>query len=1154
MRTLSIITLTSLVCLVGCGGSSETAQENNIQPEPPVTVAPVELQNTVSLAGMSGQDKPVKQQVEGQALTKSAVVKTSFANAQGTIRSATGSAAVVGNLTLGVTAQDPDGIKQLSLYLPKINRSFILCTDSCLENSEITVTGLNPQLSGEQSGDLRIELIVKDSQDNETLADTLSVNWQPIIIPSLSAVRENGTISLTWGAANSAQRYNIYAATDADLTRANVLELDNGVQFLSQTATNIQLTDQDENKPYYVIVTAINNGGESGMTAPIVIPSQFVEVNLPPIARVDSFQVNEDESLSGNVLINDEDPEGGELTVELAATPPTQGELELNASGEFTYTPRENFFGNDSFRYIISDEQGLEGEALVTLTVNSVNDLPVALNDVYTLSANNNIAVSSPGILSNDSDIDGDTLVVEPTPITAPEFGSLNLNDNGSFTYVANSNFDLSDSFEYQISDGQGGTHSATVTILSSAEFAAPIANNDSYQTNEDITLVVNTTINGILGNDQEPNGFEFQLDDTLITEPQHGQLNLSLDGTFTYIPESNYVGVDQFQYQITSTTGKTAQATVSINILSQPDAPLANDDNYQLEEDQILFVDAEQGLLINDSDPDGGSIAVDPVVVNLPSQGVVVLHDDGSFEYTPVANFNGVDSFTYQIMNESQLTSQAQVTLTVSAKNDAPLALDDFASTDQGVSVTIDVLANDVDLDGGQLTIESATVDTGTVSIVDKKLVYQPEENYSGVANITYTIAEPDGLTATANVIVAVNTTIEINNDPIAVNDSFSLNEDTVFDGQSVLANDSDEDNDVLTVQTTPVNDVSHGALTLFSDGSFVYTPASNFNGDDSFTYSISDGQGGFDQASVSLVINAINDLPNAVDDTLSVFENSAIEGINVLLNDSDVDNDTLTLATTPVSDVANGTLNLNSNGDISYSPRPTFNGADSFIYEVNDGQGGTAKAGVNINIISTNVAPIASNDSFEMDENAILSGSSVLLNDKDEDNDKLTVTTTPVNNVSNGILSLKEDGTFVYTPSLNFDGTDSFVYEVKDPEGATSQATVSINVLNSIVSPIAFDDSYTIITVLGIGDKLKGNVLDNDFEPEGGDLKVTETPITNVKYGELSKLDKNGSFEYTPNFGFLGTDSFVYEIYDDENPSAGKSTATVTIAVISL
>ncbi|MDO6447055.1 Ig-like domain-containing protein [Colwellia sp. 1_MG-2023] len=1152
MRTLSIITLTSLVCLVGCGGSSETAQENNIQPETPVTVAPDESLNTVSLAGMSGQDKPIKQQVEGRALTKSAVVKTSFANAQGSIRSASGSASVIGNLTLGVTAQDPDGITQLSLYLPKINRSFTLCTDTCIENSEITVTGLNPQLSGEQSGELRVELIVKDSQNNETLADTLSVNWQPIIIPSLSAVRENGNISLTWGQANSAQRYNIYVATDADLNRENVLDLANGVQFLSQTATNIQITDQDDTKPYYVIITAINSGGESGMTSPLVIPSNVVEVNLPPIARADVYQLNEDQDFSENLLINDEDPEGSELTAEIS-TQPSNGSLQLADSGVFTYTPRDNFFGNDSFRYMIIDDQGLESEALVTLTINPVNDLPVAVNDVYTLSANNNISVSSPGVLSNDSDIDGDNLAVESVLITEPEFGGLNLNVDGSFTYVAHSDFDLNDSFVYQVSDGQEGTHTATVTILSSAEFASPVAQNDSYQTNEDITLVVDTTANGILGNDTEPNGFEFELDEVLISEPQHGQLNLSLDGTFTYIPDNNYVGIDQFHYQITSATTKTAQATVTINILSQPDAPIASEDVYQLEEDSALNISAEQGLLANDSDPDGGVITVEPIAIHLPSNGAVILHQDGSFEYTPIANFHGVDTFTYQIINESQLTSQAQVTLTVSAKNDAPIAVDDFASTEQGTSVTIDVLANDLDLENGQLTIESASVDIGSVSIVDKKLVFQPQDDYSGVANITYTIADPEGLTATANVLVTVNTTIVINHDPIAVNDSFNLNEDSQLDGLSVLANDTDEDNDTLTLQTTPVSEVSHGYLSLFSDGTFTYIPESNFNGEDSFTYSISDGQGGFDQASVSLKINAINDLPVAVDDNIQVNENDKLENFNVLLNDTDIDNDTLSLTTTPISDVENGSLILNNNGEITYKPTPTVNGKDSFVYEVNDGQGGMAKANVNITIISTNIAPIASNDSFVIDENKILKGESVLENDKDEDGDILTVITTPITDVSSGSLDLSTDGTFVYTPKLNFDGTDRFTYQIQDPEGATSQATVSISVLNSIEPPVAIDDSYTVVSLLGTGSS-SGNVLENDFVPENGYLVVNETPVTNVKYGELTKLDKSGYFEYKPNFGFLGTDSFVYEVYDSNNPSAGTSTATVTFVVVSL
>lgn len=1158
MQKLNIITLTSLICLVGCGGASE--QENVVSNDtpivinPPVTVVePTQPSNTVSLAGNPGKASSVKQKVAGQPLTTRAVVNDSFANAQGSIKSATGNASVIGNLTLGLTVSDPEGIKQVSLHLPNVNRSFAICSDSCLENSLITVTGFNPHTAGEQAGDLRIELIVHDLEDNESLADAISINWQPIEITSINAVREASNIVLNWTQSASAERYNIYAATDASLSRNNALTLENGIQLLAQSTTNIQFADVDEDKPYYVIITAINSAGESGMTSPLMIPSETVIINLPPIANPDEYQLNEDQIFSANVLENDSDPERNEVTVKQIMLQPNNGELELAESGEFSYTPVTNFFGNDSFSYVIVDDLGQEDETIVTLTVNSVNDAPAATDDIYTLSDEHNITVSSPGVLSNDSDIDGDRLLVEETLLIEPEFGVLDLKSDGSFIYVANSDFDLSDKFVYQISDEQGGSHFATVTILAAGDFAPPQAQNDSYQTNEDITLVVDTIANGILGNDQEPNGFQIQLTESLISEPLHGQLNLSLDGTFTYIPDSNYVGNDQFQYQISSETGKTSQATVIINVINQPDAPIAVDDDYQLSEDQKLIVEVASGLLANDSDPDGGTITVNSTVVELPSKGAVLLNADGSFEYIPTENFSGIDSFTYQISNQDDLTSQALVTLTITSSNDAPIAVDDFATTEQNSSITIDVLENDIDIDSESISIESASANVGVVNIENNKVIYQPETDFSGIATIEYIVTDNEGLTGTANVLVTVTKLTSVNNLPIANDDIFIVNEDTQLNAASVLANDNDADNDPLVVQSTPVSNVKHGTLSLLSDGTFSYVPISNFNGEDNFVYSISDGQGGFDQATVSITIDAINDLPDAVDDNFQMHENDTFQNLNVLSNDTDVDNDTLTISTTPVTDVKNGSLILTNDGNVSYTPTVTFNGSDSFIYQVNDSHGGTAQATVNIVVSSTNVAPIATNDIFDIDENTTLSGASVLDNDNDADKDQLTVITTPITDVNNGSLQLIADGTFTYIPLLNFDGKDNFVYEIKDPEGATSQATVTINIINEIVPPVAFNDSYTIITVLGIGNTLKANVLDNDYEPDGGELKVNETPVVNVQHGVL-ELDYDGEFEYTPNFGFLGTDSFVYEIYDDNNSSSGTSQATVTIFVVSL
>ncbi|MBA6392445.1 tandem-95 repeat protein, partial [Colwellia sp. BRX10-3] len=180
----------------------------------------------------------------------------------------------------------------------------------------------------------------------------------------------------------------------------------------------------------------------------------------------------------------------------------------------------------------------------------------------------------------------------------------------------------------------------------------------------------------------------------------------------------------------------------------------------------------------------------------------------------------------------------------------------------------------------------------------------------------------------------------------------------------------DSDADGDTLTVNTAPISNVSNGSLTLNSDGSFNYIPTLNFNGTDSFTYQVVDGNGGVAQGNVTLTVSAVNDVPVVGNESYSVNEDATLSKLvgdvdHLLRNDSDVDGDILTINTTPISNVSNGSLTLNTNGAFSYVPSANFNGSDSFIYEVLDGNGGKAQGSVTLNINSINDVPVLGNDS---------------------------------------------------------------------------------------------------------------------------------------------------------------------------------------------
>ncbi|MBA6392436.1 tandem-95 repeat protein, partial [Colwellia sp. BRX10-3] len=634
---------------------------------------------------------------------------------------------------------------------------------------------------------------------------------------------------------------------------------------LAINGTAAQFTDADPSKNYHLLVTGINNGGESGKSNPYIISRIIGIPNQAPVANNDNVDVNEDESITVNVLENDFDPDGQLVTVDSILLQPANGALAIDDTGNFIYTPNVNFHGLDSANYQIIDIEGATAEAIVFFNVLAINDNPIAVDDAYGVDPSGKINAADTNLLSNDSDIDGDDLQISTTPVTPPQQGTVVINADGSFSYQSTGVLTESDQFVYQITDNAGGTATATVTILPNGNILPPIAVNDNYQIDEDTTLVINAANLGILANDSDPNDLAFELLETLLVQPQHGQLNLSLDGTFTYIPNSNFVGNDQFQYQIKNSAELLSQAFVNITVKSVADIPIALDDSYQALEDTNLIVEAASGLLINDVDFDNSILRVNTTPVNSPQKGAVVLAQDGSFSYIPNADFNGVDSFTYQVINESGLTNTANVNIVIAPINDAPTVVDDSLTINEDSNVVVDVLANDSDKEGDAISLIAFDISNATATIVNNKLDITPALNFFGEINVGYTIADSENATSSGTLLLTV---LSVNDAPTAVSDSYSLGEDTVLTilatgTDHLLINDSDVEGDILTINTTPISNVSNGSLTLNSDGSFIYAPNSNFNGSDSFIYEVLDGNGGKAQGSVTLNINSINDVP---------------------------------------------------------------------------------------------------------------------------------------------------------------------------------------------------------------------------------------------------------------------------------------------------
>ncbi|MBN2890538.1 MAG: tandem-95 repeat protein, partial [Bacteroidales bacterium] len=867
-------------------------------------------------------------------------------------------------------------------------------------------------------------------------------------------------------------------------------------------------------------------------------------------ANDDYAEVDEDGTLNGSsVLDNDGDNDGSILIVNTTPVDDVNnGTLVFNDDGTYTYTPDEDFFGEDSFTYeVCNDETPQQCEtATVIIVVNPVNDAPNAEDDIVYTNPGTEI---SGNVLPNDDDTEGDDLTVNTTPLSGPDNGEIVINDDGTFTYIPDDGFVGSDTIVYQVCDNGVPQECDTAYIIIEVLDDGTLYANDDYAiVNEDGNLIGTT----VLVNDGDSNGSTLTVNTSAVNDVNNGTLVLNSDGTYTYTPDPDFTGQDSFTYEVCNDEDpiECATATVTITVLPDNDNLFANDDIASVDEDGVLFGST---VLVNDGDNDGGNLIVSIIPVNYPENGTVTINEDGTYTYVPFPDFNGEDSFTYQVCNDEnpQECEIATVTITVNPVNDAPNAEDDLIFVDEGGIVTGDVLPNDDDVDGDDLTVNTTPLsgpDNGEIVINDDgTFTYIPDDGFVGTDTIVYEVCDngdPQQCDSAYIIIEVIGAGTLFAND-----DYVQIDEDEILNGTTVLVNDGDSDGSTLTVNSTPVDDVENGTLVLNSDGTFTYTPDPDFNGEDIFVYEVCNDEDPQEcsTATVIITVNPVNDAPNAQDDIIFTEEDVVVTG-NVLPNDDDIDGDDLTVNTTPLSGPDNGEIVINDDGTFTYTPDPGFVGTDTIVYEVCDNGVPQQCDSAYIIIEVGAVGVLYANDDFRtVNEDNILYGATVLENDGDSDGSVITVNTNPVSNVSHGILTLNWNGSFTYSPDPNYFGEDQFTYEISNDETPQefAQATVFITVNPVNDPPLAVDDYVTVVANGFVSD----NVLNNDSDIDGDNLIVNTTPISDPTNGTVN-LNADGSFTYTPNVDFIGTDYFVYEVCDDGLPQL-CSQALVIITV---
>ncbi|MGI9606794.1 MAG: cadherin-like domain-containing protein, partial [Acidimicrobiales bacterium] len=453
----------------------------------------------------------------------------------------------------------------------------------------------------------------------------------------------------------------------------------------------------------------------------------------------------------------------------------------LSTSGELTFTPAPNADGASTLTVTLVDNGGTGSGGIDTsapltalLTLTSDNDAPVAADDTGVgFTTLEDTLLTTGNVTANDSDVDDPIVASSAAIVTPPANGSLLNNGDGTFDYDPDPNFNGADSFSYTITDpGALVSNVANVSLTVTADNDAPVAVDDGgvgYTTLQD-TLI---TTADVTVNDSDVDHPIDPASTLVVTPPATGTLVNNGDGTFDFDPAPGWSGTDRFTYTITDPGALVSNtATVTLDVTAVNAAPTAVDDagvGFTTAED-TLFTTGD--VTANDSDPEDG--AIDPTtaaIVTLPANGTLVNNGDGTFDYDPDPDFNGTDTFTYQVNDSGLLLSNAAtVTLTVSADNDPPTATDDgglgFTTLEGAIFTTADVTLNDTDIDDPidptTTAIVAPTTDGTLVNNGDGTFDYDPDPDFNGTDSFTYTVTDPGALvsnTATVTItITAVN------------------------------------------------------------------------------------------------------------------------------------------------------------------------------------------------------------------------------------------------------------------------------------------------------------------------------------------------------------------------------------------------------------
>ncbi len=987
------------------------------------------------------------------------------------------------------------------------------------------------------NGDIDISFDISDGTNTVQATADLTVNPindLPVPQDQQFSVEEDGTLQFT----------------DADLLAgATDIEGDDlSVTGISYEGTDGVLTDNGDGT--YSFAPNENFNGDLNFSFDVSDGTDTVSANVdvsvtpvndPPVAGSTSYTVHEDNSITisdAQLLANSSDLEG-DVSIDSVSYSGSDGVLQINGDGTYTFSPNENFNGEVTLDVVVADEEGSTDVTTAGITVLEVNDPPVAGPTSYTIDEDSVLTFSESQVLLNASDVEGDVELVG-IRYDGPD-GIFTVNDDGTCSFAPNENFNGQVQLDVTIRDEDGAEVDTVINVNVLPINDAPVSGDLAYSVDEDGAITLSQE--QLLSQASDIEGDDLTASD--LTVDGNATVTANDDGSFTITPDADFNGDIDIQFNITDGTD-TIQATADLTVNPVNDLPVPQDQQFSVEEDGTLqFTDAD--LLAGATDIDGDNLTVDGISYT-GSDGVLTDHGDGTYTFAPNENFNGDVSFSFGVSDGTE-TVPANVDVSVTPVNDPPVAGATSYMVDEDNAITISdeqLLANSSDVEGA-VSIDSVTY-SGTDGVFqdngDGTYTFMPNENFSGDISLDVIVADEQGA---IDETTAGITVIEVNDPPVAGPTSYTIDEDSVltFSESQILANASDIEGDVELVGIS--YEGSDGIFTVNGDGTCSFAPNENFNGQVQLDVTIQDENGATVDTHINVDVLPINDPPVSGDLAYTINEDSSItlSQEQLLAKAGDIDSENLEAINLSTDD--NATIQYNDDGSYTITPDENYNGDLDLTFDIIDNDGGSVQVGLDITVNPVNDLPQAQDQQFTVEEDGTLlfTDADLLEGASDIDGDDLSIENVLYTG-ADGVLTDNGDGTYSFAPNENFNGDVQFTFDVSDGTGSTP-AFIDVSVTPVNDPPVAGSTSYTVQEdgQITISDE---QLLANSSDVEG------EVALANVSYSgnDGSFVDNgDGTYTFTPNENFDGNISLDVTVIDQDGAT---DTTTAGIDVIAV